>query len=161
MTGTNVCFALCGPLQSASFNAGELRRIRDYEHHPRPNVYVRLDPIADELEFNELVAASTLIFLTYFNFRHSSNLLAKAAFFQRPVIACDEHCIGERVRTFHLGATVQAHELNRGPALILALLHEAAAISPERLEGSRRYMNLHSLTTLTQVLNPLLAASSR
>ena len=161
MAGENVCFALCGPLQVASFSAAELRRIRDYELHPRPNVYVCLKPIPDEPQFNELVVASSIIFLTYFNFRHSSNLLTKAAFFQRPVIACEEHCIGERVRAFHLGAAVPAHALARGPALIMELLDEAAHISPQRLEGSRRYVALHSLTALTQVLKPLLTAASR
>jgi hypothetical protein len=159
MAGAGVYFALCGPLQEASFSASELLRLRNYELHPRPNVYACFKAISDESGFNALVSASAVIFLTYFNFRHSSNLLAKAAFFQRPVISCEEHCIGERVRAFHLGATVPAHELDRGPALITALLHETAHPSPQRLDGSRRYVAIHSLTALTHVLKPLLPAS--
>ncbi len=161
MAGANLCFALCGPLQEASFSTEELHRIQDYTLHPRPNVYVCLEPIPSESQFNELVAASTIIFLTYANFRHSSNLLAKAAIFQRPVIACAEHCIGERVRSFHLGVTVSAHDLTRGPELITTLLNEASTVSPQRLEGSRRYTNLHSLNALAHVLKPLFPTLSR
>lgn len=73
----------------------------------RENCYVNSEGIASETEFNDMVRISDLIYLVYNNFPHSSNLLTKAAFFKKPVLATGNGCIGNRVLKYQLGVTMK------------------------------------------------------
>jgi hypothetical protein len=76
------------------------------------NLYVYDDYLADERQFNEIIASSDVIFAVYRDFTRSSNMLSKAASFRKPVLVSQEGLMGERVSRFKIGGTVIADDVN-------------------------------------------------
>ena len=62
--------------------------------------------------------ASEVLFAAYHDFPHSSNILTKAAIFQKPVIVSDGYLMAERVRRYRLGEVIQ----QKNPELCAAAL---------------------------------------
>lgn len=59
--------------------------------------------IESEQVFNAYVNTCDYIYIVYKDFPHSSNLLTKAAYFQKPVLSSDQGLLGQRVSQFGLG----------------------------------------------------------
>jgi hypothetical protein len=75
------------------------------------NLFVHADFIADERYFNELIALSDIVFAVYRDFKRSSNMLSKAAEFEKPIIVSDDCLMGERVRRYGIGQVVQQDDV--------------------------------------------------
>lgn len=71
-----------------------------------PNCLFYFSPLPGEAQFNALVKICDVVFAVYQNFASSSNLLTKAALFEKPLLVSDAFCMGERVRQFHLGLAI-------------------------------------------------------
>jgi glycosyltransferase involved in cell wall biosynthesis len=70
------------------------------------NVFILDSYIGDESVFNELIIASDVIFAAYRNFSRSSNMLAKAAIFRKPILVSDGGLMGEKVKHYQMGIVV-------------------------------------------------------
>jgi hypothetical protein len=70
-----------------------------------PNVITYLQRIDDRV-MNDLINASDLVFAAYTDFPNSSNVMTKAAFFQKPLVVSDGYLMAERVRKHRLGRIV-------------------------------------------------------
>jgi hypothetical protein len=57
-----------------------------------------LNEFPDEAQFNSLVYICDILFAAYNNFPNSSNILTKAAIFQRPVVVSNNFCMEKRVK---------------------------------------------------------------
>jgi len=153
----NWFFAFVGQLSPYLFAPEELTRIKDFAKSPPSNCFFHLELIPDEPQFNAVVNACDILFAAYENFPYSSNLLTKAAVFRKLVIASEEFCIGERVRRFRLGITIEQgnvggcikalHELCDHPDSSLAKLQ------PDFTGCHQR----HSASQLRTVLEEILA----
>lgn len=100
-------FLLVGQFAPESFTPRELIEIKQLlETTGRDNCYFKLTKIENALEFNGFLACSDVLYLGYKNYYHSSGILAKAAYFKKPVIASIGYCIGDRVDKYKLGLTV-------------------------------------------------------
>lgn len=66
------------------------------------NCYFHMNQINEPALFNALFAMSDIIFAVYRDFPFSSNVLTKAALFNKPVITAG-HLMGERVKNYRLG----------------------------------------------------------
>lgn len=73
---------------------------------PPENFFCLSGFLPDEAEFNALIRASDIIYAVYRDFRLSSNMLAKAACFEKPILVSGRYVMGERVRRYSLGLTV-------------------------------------------------------
>ncbi len=73
---------------------------------PPENLFILERFLPDEAEFNALIRSCDIIYAVYRDFRHSSNMLAKAASFERPILVSGRLLMGERVRRYSLGLTV-------------------------------------------------------
>ena len=109
--------------------------------------------IPTEQQFNAVVQICDVLYAAYENFQTSSNLLTKAALFEKPIIASDDYCIGERVRNYQLGYTVKESDV-MGCVLILQRLHQESSrgclsIKPD-FEGYRQKHSLAQLRTALQ-----------
>ena len=63
-------------------------------------------------QFYALHSVCDILFGVYHQFAHSSGLLTKAAFFQKPVIVSKGYCMEERVRKYHLGLVVDEGDVS-------------------------------------------------
>lgn len=72
----------------------------------KENFYMRDAYIDDEAEFNEFISVSNLIFAVYKEFPYSSNLLSKAAEFERPIVTSQKYLMGKLVEKYKIGLAV-------------------------------------------------------
>jgi hypothetical protein len=100
------------------------------------------DYLADEREFNEIISVADVIFAVYRDFRRSSNMLSKAAYFEKPILVSDAHLMGERVRRYKIGVEVKEDDA----ASIYAGLNllNANPVASQNFEAYRQDFNVHN-----------------
>lgn len=102
-------FLLVGNFNIENFPEHERKAMnRLLQTNGRDNCYFQLNHI-DPLEFNALINTCDVLYLSYKNHYHSSGLLAKAAFFKKPVIVSAGYCMGRRVERYNLGLAVDGN----------------------------------------------------
>ena len=67
------------------------------------NFLVKTEYLHDERAFNDIIRTVDVIFAVYRNFRISSNMLNKAAAFEKPILVADNYLMAERVRSYGIG----------------------------------------------------------
>lgn len=93
------------------------------------NVFISDSFISDESVFNELIRASDVIFAAYRNFSRSSNMLAKAAIFRKPILVSDGSLMAQRVKSYKMGMVVQMDDIS-GMKIALNLMRENQGFLP-------------------------------
>lgn len=151
--GNDWFFVFAGKLAETTFTREELARIQEVVQADPDNCLFHLTRIPTEQQFNAVVQICDVLYAAYENFQTSSNLLTKAALFEKPIIASDDYCIGERVRNYQLGYTVKESDV-MGCVLILQRLHRESlrgclSIKPD-FEGYRQKHSLAQLRTALQ-----------
>ena len=99
-------FVFAGRLYESTFSEDELGLIEHLAFDPPENCFFFFKEIPKEAQFNALIAVSDVIFACYNDFPHSSNMLTKAALFNKPIIVSNRYCMGEMVNKYRLGATI-------------------------------------------------------
>lgn len=123
-----------------------------------PNLWAHLQRLPEE-SLNAVVASSDVVFAAYRNFPNSSNIMTKAAMFERPIVVSDGFLMAERVRHYCLGEVVP-----EGDVQVLAY-SVAKMLEPNyinRLRSDARwadYKKDHSAASLEHAMKSLLAAS--
>lgn len=83
-----------------------------------------------EVDFNEMLSISDVIFAVYRNFYDSSNMLAKASVFGKPILVSDRYLMGRLVTLYGIGAVCNEQD----SALMLKAIEGMAA--PSALKGN-------------------------
>lgn len=122
----------------------------------RDNVYLHLKPLPDEPSFNSMVSACSVVYLAYDGHHHSSGLLAKAACFQKLVIAPDRGCVAERVRKYRLGLLISPRSGTEAVSAIRKLCTPAIHARYRNRARFDAYNSDVNLDTLERSLNALL-----
>ena len=152
-------FVFAGPLFEPDFTADELMLIRSTAVAVGGNCFFHLHPLA-EPQFNAMVQACDVIFAAYEGFLTSSNLLTKAAVFEKALIVSKDCCMGDRVTRFRLGHTMPAGDIDQCVA-VLRQMHEQMSSGEcgvaADYEGYRR---LHSVDRLPQAFGDIVNLSS-
>lgn len=104
-------FVLAGKLNTQTFSENELDTIQNFVNNLPDNVLFFPETIS-EGGFNTLLKAFDSIFLGYFEFPQSSNVLSKAAKLKIPVLANDKFFIGEVVEKYKLGVIFDSRDVN-------------------------------------------------
>lgn len=156
-SATEWLFVFAGPLSEPDFTANELSLIRSMAVTDGGNRFFHLYRLA-EPQFNAMAQACDVIFAAYEGFLTSSNLLTKAAVFEKPVIVSRACCMGDRVERFRLGYTMHAGDVDQCVA-ILRLLHDQISSDKRRVvadyEGYRRMHSSDQLPlAFANILNP-------
>lgn len=147
-------FVLAGQLCKDSFNSKQLNYIEAIFNSYPGNCLFYFHRISEESQFNALVAESDIIFAVYENFKHSSNILTKAAFFRKPVVVSDSHCMGERVQKFRLGLTVKENDIS---SIIEAIEYLSKDSNLKNLKlDFESYQKLHNQKILSKKFQELL-----
>lgn len=141
-------FAVVGRPYFENFN-GHADILREAMNAPPDNVLFHPSFIDDERDYNAILQAADVIYAVYRDFPASSNVLTKAAYFGVPILVSDRHLMGERVRRYQLGATVQEGDTAGICQSLWALKHF------DRQSGAfLDYAADHSLDALKKVLGP-------
>jgi hypothetical protein len=69
-------------------------------------LYIHAEYLPDETSFNAILAGADVIFAVYRDFYRSSNMLSKAAYFEKPILVSAGCLMGERVAKYGIGLTV-------------------------------------------------------
>jgi hypothetical protein len=109
----------------------------------------------DELEYNAVVAAFDILYMIYTHFYGSSNRLTKAVFFQKPVLADAQYCIGNTVKKYRLGEVVPD---TRPETLLTALEKLKERLGQQAISEHDRqtYLQQNSAGVLTERFRELL-----
>jgi hypothetical protein len=77
------------------------------------NLFIKREYLPDEAAFNEVIAASNIIFAVYRNFTVSSNMPGKAAAFEKPILVAEGHLMGQRVKQYGIGLAVPENDVEQ------------------------------------------------
>ena len=100
-------FVWVGSLEEKTFTPAELRLIRTHAGNDgHGNCRFVLGRVATESEFNALVALCRVLCLRYHGHVGSSNMISKAAAFDKPVLVNDGYCMADQTRRYDLGLCV-------------------------------------------------------
>jgi glycosyltransferase involved in cell wall biosynthesis len=121
---SDIIFAFIGDIMEYAFLPEErelLNRLKT-----APNVFIHFDRIPGEAAFNAVVQACDILFAAYHDFPHSSNILGKAALFQKPVVVSDGFLMAERVHRYSIGEAIP----QKDPAAVASALRAILADKP-------------------------------
>jgi hypothetical protein len=99
------------------------------QRHPE-NFYIHAEYLPDETSFNAILADADIIFAVYRDFYRSSNMLSKAAYFEKPILVSSGCLMGDRVARYGIGLAVTSTSASE----ILAGLDAALQIDELQLK---------------------------
>lgn len=99
-------FVQIGRINKHNLTPGDRAALERIANTPPPNLYIEPSYLADERSFNEIIAMSAVIFAVYRDFFRSSNMLSKAAYFEKPILVANGCLMGERVERYGIGIAV-------------------------------------------------------
>ncbi|MBO3457603.1 MAG: glycosyltransferase family 1 protein [Aetokthonos hydrillicola CCALA 1050] len=146
----NWFFVFAGPLNEVDLSPEDFAKIKNIVESKPSNCFFHFESIPEGAKFNALINVCDVLFAAYENFNSSSNILTKAAIFEKLVIVSEGFCIGERVKNFQLGLTIPQGNVRK---CIEALnnLFNLTQIKPD-FEGYRRF---HSVEQLRKEFNAI------
>lgn len=151
----NCFFVFAGKLSPQTFSQAELQEIKSFIDTDPENCFFYLDFIPDEPKFNAFISLCDILYVVY-NYPHSSNLLTKACIFEKPVIASNSYCIGERVEKYNLGQRIELGSIEDCTLALQVLCNEKIQDNEKLTPLYKTYRELHSLEKLYQHLSVIL-----
>ncbi len=144
-------FIIAGKIIMHDFNEKEAKVIDNFLGNKPSNCLFIFERIASERSFNMLVDSCDILLAVYENFPHSSNILTKAALFNKFVITSNRYLMAERVKKFQLGICIEQENPTKLLGAIKALLQESKTLQP-RFEI---YFSEHSQRKLLKILSEI------
>lgn len=143
-------FVIAGKFAWHSFSSNQQELIKKVISNPPENVLVHDAWLESEVMFDTILQLSDVLFAYYRGFKKSSNLLTKGAVYRVPVIVCNEHLMGERVRNYELGYSLSESE-------VVELYRQSEWKQFEFNETLRKnYVDLHSVNRISDIFSRLL-----
>lgn len=93
---------------------------------PNDNLWLHPEYVPDERTFNEIISISSVIFAVYRDFARSSNMLSKAAYFEKPLLVAKGQLMAMRVETYKIGVAVDqdsAVSMHQGLLMLDSILN--------------------------------------
>ena len=150
----DIVFAFVGSLMRGVFGVDDQRLIDQLSN--RTNIFIHFEALPTEAHFNAVVESCCVLFAAYHNFPHSSNILAKAAHFKKPVIVSEGYLMAERVRRFRLGTVVPEGDAAATSRAIKDLIAASDDLQKRMYE---EYSSHHSHARLRVAFAQLLSAT--
>lgn len=99
-------FAQVGEIHRSTLTAGDIAALDHALASPPENLLLHAEYLKDDHVFNAVIAVSDIVFAVYRDFRISSNMLGKAAYFRKPVLVSERYLMGSRVLEYGIGHAV-------------------------------------------------------
>ena len=100
------CFVQVGRINRNNLTEDDEKSLQRLATQPLANLFVHDGYLEDEGIFNEIISHSSVIFAVYRDFNRSSNMLSKAAHFEKPILVSTQGVMGERVQRYKIGLCV-------------------------------------------------------
>jgi hypothetical protein len=148
-------FAFIGQLSHYMLQPEELEYIQKIKKLNPSNCYFHFELIPDEPQFNALVNTCDILFAAYENFPYSSNILTKAAVFNKLIIASNGYCIGKRVRQFQMGLTIEEGSIEQCSEAIHTLCNDLDLSQIPLHPDFENYRRLNSIAQVSCVFKAI------
>lgn len=122
-------FVQIGEVHRATLTAEDLAALDQNVSYPPENLIIKAEYLPDERAFNDIIRTSDVIYAVYRDFRISSNMLGKAAAFEKPILVADNYLMGERVRDYGIGRVAPQEDAARIHCALLSLEESAPPAS--------------------------------
>lgn len=99
-------FVQIGRINTNNLTPEDERALKNVMKAPPENLMIKSSYLKDERDFNEIIALSDVIFAVYRDFTRSSNMLSKAAFFEKPILVAENSLMAQRVTQYGIGLAV-------------------------------------------------------
>lgn len=143
-------FVFAGQFYDYDLPLEEVAKVENFVASQPSNCFFYLERIPDEAQFNTVINTCDILFAAYNDFPYSSNILTKAAVFEKPVIVSDGFCMSERVKAFGLGMSIPQGDVVKCIEVLHYLSKEldsnASTLKPD-FEGYRRIHSVQRLCT--------------
>jgi hypothetical protein len=139
-------FVMVGEIYESTVDVETLNEVRNLSGKVTNNLFVLDEYIKSEMDFEEIFHGIDILFAYYRNFDSSANVLAKAAFYRKPVLVKANTWMGKLTEQYNLGVTVldSNHEL-----LVEAILSLGNLINENQTEfGFEKYLEKVSVSNL-------------
>jgi glycosyltransferase involved in cell wall biosynthesis len=140
-------FLQVGAIHTQSMNMLDLLSFYRMMCSEHANLMVMPFYLESEAEFNELISISDSLFAVYRNFSDSSNMLAKAAAFSKPILVSNQYLMGRRVIEYGIGIASDEEDANQMMQAI-----ENMPSSKDLTKNFERYRQDFSISTLSEAL---------
>ncbi len=148
-------FIFIGRVYEEWFLPDELQKFREFIQNPPKNCFVYPHAVTDT-QINSLIQLSSVIFLGYTNFYHSSNILIKAGIFKRPVVVFDTNfCSAARTKAYHLGAVIRDGSVSQCVHAIERLTHPAGDQYSQN-QSRQLFTSTYSYSNLRKTIRSML-----
>lgn len=121
-----------------------------------PNIFTHFQRLSREVVLNQVIVESDVVYAAYRDFPNSSNILTKAALFQRPVIVSEGHLMAELVRDYQLGEVVQDDDVAHICQTLRTMLQPDYRKQLSQRARWKDYADLQSADRLPQAMQKLL-----
>ena len=142
-------FVIAGKFNRNSFADKDWEVLSTAIENPPENLLVYDKWIENEAIFNSIIQYSDLLFAFYRNFRKSSNIVTKGAYFRVPLIVSDQYLVAQRVKNYKLGYAVSEE--------ILVEMYRDSEIGKFDYDESARqkFIEIHSAGILSDIFSEL------
>ena len=103
-------FLQIGEINFNALTQADVRALAILTATPPENLLTHAAYLPDERAFNDVIRACDIIFAVYRNFKISSNMLGKAAAFEKPILVADNYLMGRRVIKYGIGRAVSEND---------------------------------------------------
>ncbi|MBD2189069.1 glycosyltransferase family protein [Pseudanabaena mucicola] len=122
-------FLLAGILDRNSFSPDELGMITEFCDSDPENLFFFFERIPIEANFNSLVSQCDILYLVYECFASSSNIMTKAAFFNKPVLVAHGYLMETLVKEFNLGLSASNQNIEQQIECLETILNKEKFLS--------------------------------
>jgi glycosyltransferase involved in cell wall biosynthesis len=109
--------------------------------------------IPSESDFNALIAISDIIYAAYVNFRHSSNMLAKASLFKKPMIVSKGSYMEEIAVKYKLGIAIEQNSITECASAIIQLSNDRSITQRSLFDD---YLSINSYNNLKEAFSNIM-----
>jgi len=98
-------FVFAGKIDMSEFDETQREEIESFIQLNQDNALFIIKELSEE-EINTLYKSIDISYLYFYNYISSNNMLTKAAHFNKPVLANKNYCVGQTVKQFKIGLSV-------------------------------------------------------
>jgi glycosyltransferase involved in cell wall biosynthesis len=150
--GKNLFYIFAGELNKDKFTKNELAFFQATINTNPDNCFFYLKRIPSEGQFNSFLSICDVIYLSYLDFPHSSNLLTKASFFRKSVVVSRGYYMEEVVKKYKLGISIKQNDENEAYEAVRTLLEGRGF----EQTGFKKFYDKNSVANLEKVLRKMI-----
>ncbi len=152
MDASKYFFVVAGKIYKNTLTSYEQNHFEELQQSVN-NLYVFSQNIPSEAIFNALISLCDILFASYIDFPYSSNMIGKAAFFNKQIVVSKGYLMQELVEKYDLGLAVSDDISD----LIKAI--ETLSIKPANEMGISKYLEEYSWGGFSNSLKELIGDS--